>query len=301
MIPKAKIDTLIAIYLYICDIYENELKFHCERFSNNSNPKFTDQEIMTVYIFAMACEQKFKVKHIHDFASSYLLDWFPQLPGYVGFTKRLNRLSGALSVLSSTLIASLRTAGANLSVSVLDSMPIITCSGKRTAKVAREITDKTYCSTKGIWYYGLKLHVLGFQRSGQIPIPEALVITEASENDLNVFRQNWGGIHNRLFFGDKIYHDQPYFDSLAKHQSSIMYTPVKEVKGQADCLRQRDKAANDLFSAAVSRIRQPIESLFNWLEVRTGIQRASSVRSTNGLLIHIFGRLAVAFMIFFNC
>lgn len=301
MIPKAKIDTLIAIYLYICDVYDKELKYHCERFSNNSNPTFTDQEIMTVYIFAMACEQKFKVKQIHGFAKEYLLDWFPDLPCYVGFTKRLNRLSGALSALSSTLIASLCSEGANLSVSVLDSMPIITCSGKRPAKVAREITDKTYCSTKGIWYYGLKLHVLGFHRPGQVPLPEALVLTEASESDLNVFRQNWGSILNRNFFGDKIYHDLPYFDSLNKHQNSIMHTPVKEVKGQAECLRQRDKAANDLFSTAVSRIRQPIESLFNWLEVRTGIQRASSVRSTNGLLVHVFGRLAVAFMIFFNC
>jgi hypothetical protein len=39
---------------------------------------------------------------------------------------------------------------------VLDSMPIITCSGKRKAKVAREIADKRYCSTKG-----LTLHAYG--------------------------------------------------------------------------------------------------------------------------------------------
>ncbi|NOU18590.1 MAG: transposase [Bacteroidales bacterium] len=80
-----------------------------------------------------------------------------------------------------------------------------------------------------------------------------------------------------------------------------MYTPVKGVKGQAESIKYFDKAAADLFSTAVSRVRQPIESFFNWLEEKTGIQRASKVRSANGLLVHVFGRLAVAFMyLFFN-
>ncbi|MDD2278380.1 MAG: transposase, partial [Bacteroidales bacterium] len=75
----------------------------------------------------------------------------------------------------------------------------------------------------------------------------------------------------------------------------------KGVKGQSECLKCFDKAAADLFSTAVSRVRQPIESFFNWLEEKAGIQRASKVRSTNGLLVHVFGRLAVAFMcLFFN-
>ncbi len=301
MIPRHKSEALIFIYLYICNIYDSDLKYHCERFSNNKNPQFSDQEILTIYLFAMAYEQKFKVKHIHGYAKDYLLSWFPGLPSYVCFCKRLNRMNGALSAFTSYLIALLPKDGADLSTSVLDSMPIITCSGKRTAKVAREITDKTYCATKGIWYFGLKIHLLGFHRPKRLPLPEALVITEASENDLNVFKQNWGYIGNRNFFGDKIYHDQPFFDLLAGSQNAVMYTPVKGVKGQVECIKQFDLSANELFSAAVSRIRQPIESAFNWLQVHTEIQRASLVRSTNGLLVHVFGRLAVAFFCFFNC
>ena len=45
-------------------------------------------------------------------------------------------------------------------VSLLDSLPVITCWGKRAARVAKEITDKGYCSTKSMYYYGLKLHAL---------------------------------------------------------------------------------------------------------------------------------------------
>ena len=75
-----------------------------------------------------------------------------------------------------------------------------------------------------------------------------------------------------------------------------MMTPVKAVKGECQEIRNRDKAFNDLYSKAVSKVRQPIESLFNWLIEKTGIQKASKVRSTKGLLIHLFGRIASAFI-----
>ena len=52
---------------------------------------------------------------------------------------------------------------------------------------------------------------------------------------------------------------------MEKTNNSIMLTPIKDIKGQPDELKQRDKAYNDLFSKAVSSVRKPIESLFNWL------------------------------------
>ena len=66
-------------------------------------------------------------------------------------------------------------------------------------------------------------------------------------------------------------------------------------KGQA-----RLDAADSLYSTAVSRIRQPIESLFNWLQEKTGIQVASKVRSTSGLMVHVFGRLAAGLLLMLN-
>lgn len=42
-----------------------------------------------------------------------------------------------------------------------------------------------------------------------------------------------------------------------------MLIPVKAVKGQSEQKRQSSKAYNDLFSTAVSKVRQPIESFFN--------------------------------------
>ena len=42
MIPKDKEYRLIKIYMYICDMYEQSLKYHCQRYSNNSKPLFSD-------------------------------------------------------------------------------------------------------------------------------------------------------------------------------------------------------------------------------------------------------------------
>ena len=53
MITNAKKLDLVAIYLFICDLYEKELKYVCQRFSNNCNPDFTDQEIITIYLFVI--------------------------------------------------------------------------------------------------------------------------------------------------------------------------------------------------------------------------------------------------------
>ena len=70
------------------------------------------------------------------------------------------------------------------------------------------------------------------------------------------------------------------------------------IKGEPEVIRQREQAARDIFSQAVSKVRQPIESFFNWLNEKTEIQRASKVRATQGLLVHIFGKLAIALLSF---
>ena len=122
------------------------------------------------------------------------------------------------------------------------------------------------------------------------------LLTPVSENDLNLFRQTWGGIENRTFFDDEIYHDVDYFKNTLKNQNSIVLTPVKGIKGQSDNIKMWDKAANDFFSTAVSKVRQPIESLFNWLIEKTDIQRASKVRSTKRPMVHVLGRIAAAYI-----
>ncbi len=297
MIPRDKKHALVAIYLYICETYEQKLRFECLRYSNNSRPKFTDQELMTIYLFAVTIERRFKVTEMYDFANSYLKSWFPDIPSYPAFVMRLNRLSPCFKLLSALLIEQgVAVSGILRNTALLDSMPIITCSGRRKGKVAPEITDKGYNATKVGYFYGLKLHALAYKRDGTIPYPASLVVSEASESDLTAFKENWSQIPGTTFYGDKIYHNAAYFSQLEASIDSGMRTPVKGVKGKPERLTQMDKAADDLYSRAVSSVRQPIESFFNWLIERTDIQRASKVRSTSGLLVHVFGKIAAAFI-----
>ena len=68
--------------------------------------------------------------------------------------------------------------------------------------------------------------------------------------------------------------------------------PVKKQKGQAHL-----DAADAWLSHPVSRVRQPIESIFNWIEEKTSIEIATKVRSSQGLLVHVFGRLAATMFV----
>jgi hypothetical protein len=253
---------------------------------------------MTVYLFVIAEEQRFQIKQIHRFTKDYMLSWFPKLPSYQAFNDRLNRLSEAFKTLATVLYTCFVPQDCDFEISLTDSMPIVTCKGKnRTAKVAGNIADKGYCSTKNMWFYGMRFHFLGFRRHGTVPFPEYIGITAASENDLTAFKELFGDkIVDRVIFGDKIFSDKEYFDQKAKLQNMVMLTPIKLQKGEQECIRQREKAYQDMFGAAVSKVRQPVESFFNWINEKTKIQEAQKVRSSKGLITHIVGKIAAAFI-----
>ena len=156
--------------MYICDVYKSTLRFYCQRFSNNSNPEFTDEEVLTIYLFCGYCQRYFGINEIHTFAKEYLSSWFPKLPSYQTFCVRLNMLSETFKVLVETMIQSFKPKDCDSIISIVDSMPIVTCKGKnREGKVATEITSKGYCSTKNMSYHmqfhAIVVHIL----SGAIP------------------------------------------------------------------------------------------------------------------------------------
>ena len=123
--PDYKKVKLVAIYRYISELYEKELQYTCQRFSNNSSPEFTDAELMTVYLFVINEEQRFQVKQIHRFAREYLHSWFPKLPSYQAFNDRLNRLSEAFKSLATVLYTCFVPEDCDFETSLTDSMPIV--------------------------------------------------------------------------------------------------------------------------------------------------------------------------------
>lgn len=280
---------LISLYLFICNEYKKGLYFYCERMSNYADLSFSDEEVITIFLHGIMNKRR-TLKEIHQEAECYLKDWFPKLPSYVAFVQRLNRINDVFVPLIESLESSLTKAHHVEIHQLIDSMPIVLAKqGRRLkAKVAQEIaTSNGYCATKKMYYYGVKLHILGNYRKGQLPIPSYVGLSSAGFGDRKAYEQILPNLSANIF-ADKAY--QKESQPILQEGQVLLHTPVKKKKGQ-----KLLDSADRLLSSAISSIRQPIESFFNWLEEKTSIQVASKVRSYNGLMVHVFGRIAAAF------
>jgi hypothetical protein len=283
-------EKLIMLYLYISEDIELNEWLISFRKSNNYHPEFTDQEIMTIYLFGIV-QGMTKTKQIYTHILTFWKDWFPAIPTYSSFDRRLNSLSPAFCKLSSALINLAALKGLHGWVKLIDSMPIIVAGNHRssTATTANDLCNKGYNSSKCQYYYGLKLHLIAAKRKGTIPLPQLMWITGAEVSDLTASRPILENIQNMTVFGDKIYADKDLQKDMYCNHHAELLTPIKKKMGQEFL-----SAEDSLYSTAVSRVRQPIESFFNWLNEKTEIQNARRVRSSNGLMVHVMGRIAAA-------
>ena len=281
---------LITLYEFICKQYREHLWVYCQRFSPYTNLEFSDEEVLCIYLWGII-NQRFELSLMYEDTARYRRVWFPKLPSYGGYVQRLNRLADVFVPLVEALQPHLPSTGVLADIRLIDSLPIRLAHAKRSAHaaVARELANKGYCASKDEYYYGVKLHILALRRPGTLPVPDSIGLSPASEHDLAMFRQIVAQLHGGDVYADKAYIDALLQQLCQEQQALSLRTPAKKAKGQAYL-----DAADQWLSVAVSRIRQPIESLFNWLEQKTSIQRASKVRSYNGLLVHVFGRLAAA-------
>jgi hypothetical protein len=284
---------LITIYLYVCKHYQEKLWVYSERHSPYANLSFSDEEVITLYLFGVMDKHR-EIKGIYDYADRHLRDWFPRLPSYVAYVQRLNRVADVFAPLLA-LIQQEQEAKSSGEVWLIDSFPVaLAKQGHRfKACVASELADSGYCSTKKLYYHGVRVHVVARRQPGSLPIPEYIGVTGASEHDGKVFDQIRPQLHDNELYGDKAY-QRPDAETIRETQNLTVLTPVKKQKGQTFLEPQEQ-----WLSTAVSRVRQPIEALFAWIEEKTGIECASKVRSYNGLMVHVFGKLAAA-LFFWN-
>lgn len=289
---------LISLYCTICQCNDTRFLAKLQHRSNNKSAQFTDMELITVYLWGQGTGLSTR-KDIYNFTKTYLLDWFPKLPSYQAFCRRLNRLAEAFATLAEIWTEQKLATIENSNCYLLDSCPITVATGSRSnySKTAREICNLTRNSTKNQWYHGVKLHAFVLSRPHQLPLPCALQVSRASLCDLWAARQidlDCAPVSNGKLYADRAYIDKDWREWLKQERNIIIITPRKKQKYDTLC-------SEDAASTFVSSVRQPIESYFNWLNAKTGIQNASRVRSYAGLLFHIFSCLAfAAFLQLFN-
>ncbi len=281
---------LIQLYLLVCQIYDNQSSLKYQRLSN-FKPVFTDQELITVYLFGHL-NGLYQKKAIYHFTRNYWAQWFPALPSYQAFNRRLNLLETAFHAIGRVLLDTFKGEQAAELDHLIDSMPVMLASGSFSprARVALDVANRGYCAAKRLHFHGVRLHFIASRRAGQLPLPKTIWLREASVHDLTSLKEQQIGLPNSTLFGDKAFCDNALKVQL-RERNTLLFVPKKKPKGKE--LQPFEKERNRL----ISKIRQPIESFFNWLIGKTQIQKASLVRSTDGLLVHCFGKLTFALLL----
>ena len=88
----------LRIYLFICQRYQGRLAAVAQRQSNNASPTFSDEEVLTIYVFGPV-EKRKTISEIHRYAQDHFAGWFPDLPTQKSYNRRLNRLSAVFAPL----------------------------------------------------------------------------------------------------------------------------------------------------------------------------------------------------------
>lgn len=280
---------LIQIYILVCQIYDNRSSVQYQRLSN-FKPLLSDEEIITIYLFGQLNE-KFKHRQTYNFIQDYWRSWFPDLPSYQAFNRRLNLLADNFQILFAHLLSSIQSKSKPLSQDYLiDSMPIMLAIGTRSkqAKVAPEIAKTGFSAVKQTNFHGVRLHLVATKQTNSLPLPNQVWIKEGNVHDLVALKEVSHELPSGInLFGDKAYADECFRQEL-KEQQIQLFTPIKKPKKAALSAEQKK------YNKTVSSFRQPIESFFKWLIDKTDINRASHVRSTEGLIIHCLGKLTFA-------
>ena len=285
---------LIWLYLLIDKMYkQTELQLYLFRFSNNNIPFFTDTELITCAIFTelVGCKDK---KHGYKYIRHHYWDWFPCLPSYEAYNQKLNKFKDTLAYLFCIL-----TKTYNISkhaIAMIDTAPIVVCQQQHAAhsKAVQPFVSKGYCPAKKEFYMGVKLQIIAQKVSNSLPFPIDYYIHTAEQHDLDICKQTipFLDLDNFDLYGDKAYIDQSFQAELDEHNHICFKTPIKKFKGKPP-LTLFQKAENSIHSST----RQPIDTLFGWINKKTNIQNAANVRSINGLFYHINVKMVAAVLL----
>lgn len=281
----------IQLYVLVCHIYDTRSGTCFQRLSNNAKPQFTDQELVTIYLFGH-CQGMVEKKAMHQLIDKYWRHFFPRLPAYQTFVARLNLLEQTFQTIGGYLNQLLEERRRPEIDHLIDSVPVMLATGGHAygARVARDVASVGYCASKKTYFHGVRLHTIAQRRCGTIPLPKHIWLREGSCHDLASVGELQPVLPDSALIGDKAFCDPP-LEAMLNEQQTALYTPHKKPKGK------ELSAGAKYYNRLVSRLRQPIESFFNWLIDKTDIQRAGTVRSTEGLMIHCFGKLTFAFLL----
>lgn len=193
---------LIQTYLLVYDIYDNQSSLKYQRLSN-FKPKFSDQEIITIYLYGQLNE-KFNHRQIYNFIQEYWIVWFPELPSDQVFNRHLNLLTDNFQVLFAHLLQTLHL---------------------KQGKVSEDYLIDSI-------FHGVRLHLIAKKQRGSLPLPAQVWLKEGNIHDLTAMREKIDELPTFInLFGDKVDADKDFKIELQNQQIKL-FTPVKKPKKQ---------------------------------------------------------------------
>ena len=207
-------------------------------------------------------------------ASKRLSHLFPQLPKQPGYLKRRRRLADTIEWLCGVFAQD--SPGWRDEIVLLDSTPVECGRSLETARRS-ELADACgygYCRSHSRWFWGMRLH-LAASPDGT---PRAAILAPADQKERDVaLRLLPLALHGgEQLICDKGYAGEEFSDAVARRFGATVMRPSR-----------KDEPDNGLH---LSSIRQRIESIFQTLKDRLGLERHRA-RTLTGLRARIAAKL----------
>ena len=233
------IGQMTEIYCFVDDYLKAHPRRAAWRSSPNSEPAFTDAEVLTIALMQSAFRVA-SLKHTYRLISINFSEAFPNLCSYKQWLARLHRLWDLVG----TMIESARPCdGFRFSLYAIDSKPIPVCKPIRHRVVRLLRDDGAYFGkTSAGWFFGFKLHVL-LNIEGRI-VAAALTPANVADRETSVWLAS--AADGGILAADQAYGRDETCEAVEREAEMVVLT------------RKRARPKKGL----MSRVRQPIETFF---------------------------------------
>ena len=256
---------LIAVFCTADDLLPEGTK--------NARRRVTDAEVVTLCV----AQQVMDISSDREFlavAARRLSHLFPGLPKQPGYLKRRRRLADTIEWLCGVFAQD--SPGWRDQVVLLDSTPVECGRSLETARRS-ELADACgygYCRSHSRWFWGMRLHLA----AGPDGTPRAAILAPADQKEREVaLRLLPLALHGgEQVICDKGYAGEEFKRTVAQRFGAAVLRPSR-----------RDEPDNGLH---LSSIRQRIESIFQTLKDRLGLERHRA-RTLTGLRARIAAKL----------
>jgi transposase len=251
-------DQLTEIYYFVDEALKSRPQFANWRESNNSTPRFTDAEVMTIALMQgyFGCPT---LRQTYQLVKANAGRAFPHLCSYKQWIRRLHALSPLIGLM--VLVSSARP-GQEMRLFLMDSKPIPLCHPLRHGRVRLLREDGAWFGkTRKGWFFGFKLHAI----VNHLGLVIGLVLTPANIDDRDAVPALAWATDGGCCLADWGYRSRDLQDLLIDEADLLLMTTAQAT----------DKRP------LISSLRERVETTFSQLWDRF-IDRVFS-RSWNGL------------------